>query len=146
MHERKRNGCAIWFDVRAPALAGTSDRVLLLSGSLHSVLTAIFLILEKISRDGANAAANGHKRPGGGGGRRSEDQVRWLVGAHGVVLAVKVRQEGCMPRLPLHPQPPGCETETAGAMRSALCVCWPFGYHRARRRSSWRCRGACAAC
>ncbi len=30
---------------------GTSDRVLLLSGSLHAVLTAIFLILEKISRD-----------------------------------------------------------------------------------------------
>lgn len=30
------------------ARAGTSDRVLLLSGSLHSVLTAIFLILEKV--------------------------------------------------------------------------------------------------
>uniref|UniRef100_A0A7S3QLL1 K Homology domain-containing protein n=1 Tax=Dunaliella tertiolecta TaxID=3047 RepID=A0A7S3QLL1_DUNTE len=30
---------------------GTSDRVLLLSGSLHSVLTAIFMILEKVSRD-----------------------------------------------------------------------------------------------
>ena len=54
--------------------AGTSDRVLLLSGSLHSVLTSIFLILEKISRDGATAAANGTKRVGGGR-RTSEDQV-----------------------------------------------------------------------
>ncbi|KAG2491828.1 hypothetical protein HYH03_009785 [Edaphochlamys debaryana] len=42
---------------------GTSDRVLLLSGSLHAVLTAIFLILEKISRDiNASVAANGAKR------------------------------------------------------------------------------------
>ncbi|KAG2434147.1 hypothetical protein HXX76_007874 [Chlamydomonas incerta] len=42
---------------------GTSDRVLLLSGSLHAVLTAIFLILEKISRDvTAGAGANGAKR------------------------------------------------------------------------------------
>ncbi|PNW72326.1 hypothetical protein CHLRE_16g672750v5 [Chlamydomonas reinhardtii] len=42
---------------------GTSDRVLLLSGSLHAVLTAIFLILEKISRDvSAGAGANGAKR------------------------------------------------------------------------------------
>ena len=32
-------------------IVGTSDRVLLLSGSLHSVLTAIFMILEKVSRD-----------------------------------------------------------------------------------------------
>ncbi|EFJ46104.1 hypothetical protein VOLCADRAFT_121094 [Volvox carteri f. nagariensis] len=42
---------------------GTSDRVLLLSGSLHAVLTAIFLILEKISRDAnASASSNGVKR------------------------------------------------------------------------------------
>lgn len=30
---------------------GTSERVLLLSGSLHSVLTAVYLILEKIAAD-----------------------------------------------------------------------------------------------
>jgi hypothetical protein len=36
--------------------------VLLLSGSLHSVLTAIFLILEKISRDATAAAARGIKK------------------------------------------------------------------------------------
>ncbi|PNH03689.1 Poly(rC)-binding protein 4 [Tetrabaena socialis] len=43
---------------------GTSDRVLLLSGSLHAVLTAIFLILEKISRDlnAASASPNAAKR------------------------------------------------------------------------------------
>lgn len=35
----------------SPRLPGTSDRVLLLSGTLHSVLTGIFLILEKISKD-----------------------------------------------------------------------------------------------
>eukprot|EP00201_Polytomella_parva_P003602 CAMPEP_0175078704 /NCGR_PEP_ID=MMETSP0052_2-20121109/24312_1 /TAXON_ID=51329 ORGANISM="Polytomella parva, Strain SAG 63-3" /NCGR_SAMPLE_ID=MMETSP0052_2 /ASSEMBLY_ACC=CAM_ASM_000194 /LENGTH=377 /DNA_ID=CAMNT_0016348747 /DNA_START=15 /DNA_END=1148 /DNA_ORIENTATION=+ len=42
----------------------TSDRVLLLSGSLHSVLTAIFLILEKISRDSnTKRQASGNENP-----------------------------------------------------------------------------------
>lgn len=55
--------------------AGTSDRVLLLSGSLHAVLTAIFLILEKISRDvSAGAGANGAKR--GVPVKKPEDAVR----------------------------------------------------------------------
>lgn len=53
-------------DVKASCTTGTSDRVLLLSGSLHSVLTAIFLILEKITRDN-----NGTGGPQGRGGRNN---------------------------------------------------------------------------
>ncbi|KAG2447266.1 hypothetical protein HYH02_007596 [Chlamydomonas schloesseri] len=53
---------------------GTSDRVLLLSGSLHAVLTAIFLILEKISRDvSAGAGANGAKRGAAAPVKKPED-------------------------------------------------------------------------
>jgi RNA-binding protein Nova len=47
--------------------------VLLLSGSLHSVLTAIFLILEKVARDtAANKARTGSK---GGAKEDREDEV-----------------------------------------------------------------------
>ena len=52
--------------------AGTSDRVLLLSGSLHSVLTAIFLILEKVARDAAATRA----KTGKGKPEEREDEVR----------------------------------------------------------------------
>ncbi len=58
---------------RACTSTGTSDRVLLLSGSLHSVLTAIFLILEKVARD---AAAGKNKQPGGKDSSEREDEVR----------------------------------------------------------------------
>ncbi len=43
--------------------AGTSDRVILLSGSLHAVLTAVFLMLEKFPIDN------------GRGGKPKEDAV-----------------------------------------------------------------------
>lgn len=62
---------------RAPvpfcASAGTSDRVLLLSGTLHSVLTSIFLILEKVSRDGDLASSNKSARTS----RNSRDEQQF---------------------------------------------------------------------
>ena len=51
---------------RTPA-TGTSERVLLLSGLLHSVLTAVFLMLEKLPRDPSS--------PVGRGGVRISDDV-----------------------------------------------------------------------
>jgi hypothetical protein len=71
--------------LRLPATclrAGTSDRVLLLSGSLHSVLTAIFLILEKIARDAAAgkssgpSSSSGSARPPARDASEREDEVR----------------------------------------------------------------------
>eukprot|EP00877_Chromochloris_zofingiensis_P007544 jgi/Chrzof1/3042/Cz12g09120.t1 len=53
--------------------AGTSERVLLLSGSLHSVLTAVFLMLEKLPRDTVMPIGG---RPGG---KVKEDQVKMAV-------------------------------------------------------------------
>ena len=52
--------------------AGTSDRVLLLAGTLHSVLTAIFMILEKVSRD---AQAGRNRGPAARGGSDHQDEV-----------------------------------------------------------------------
>ncbi len=46
--------------------------MLLLSGSLHSVLTAIFLILEKVARD---TAANKARTGKSNGGEAREDEV-----------------------------------------------------------------------
>lgn len=62
--------CGGLTDAIPPLPTGTSDRVLLLSGSLHSVLTAIFLILEKVARD---TAAN--KARTGKGKEDREDEV-----------------------------------------------------------------------
>jgi RNA-binding protein Nova len=42
-------------------VAGTSERVLLLSGSLHAVLTSVFLMLEKLPKENTS----------GGGARAS---------------------------------------------------------------------------
>mmetsp|Transcript_21751 Transcript_21751/g.47541 ORF Transcript_21751/g.47541 Transcript_21751/m.47541 type:complete len:329 (+) Transcript_21751:113-1099(+) len=59
---QRSSGARIQLSRSGEFFPGTSDRVLLLSGSLHSVLTAIFLILEKVSRD--TGAANGGKGKG----------------------------------------------------------------------------------
>jgi hypothetical protein len=48
---------------------GTSERVLLLSGPLHSVLTAVFLSLEKLPRDPGSPVARGSAGSSGRGGR-----------------------------------------------------------------------------
>ncbi|KAG1677905.1 hypothetical protein FOA52_001323 [Chlamydomonas sp. UWO 241] len=58
---QRSSGARIQLSRTGEFYPGTSDRVLLLSGTLHSVLTSIFLILEKVSRDGGNAA----RRDGG---------------------------------------------------------------------------------
>lgn len=87
---QKSSGARIQLSRSGEFYPGTSDRVLLLSGSLHSVLTAIFLILEKISRDGASAAANGNGRRQTNG-RRSEDQ-----GSSQVKLALSRRLCGLL--------------------------------------------------
>lgn len=60
---QRSSGARIQLSRTGEFFPGTSDRVLLLSGSLHSVLTSIFLILEKISRDGS-AATKAGGRPG----------------------------------------------------------------------------------
>lgn len=49
---QKSSGARIQLSRTGEFFPGTSDRVLLLSGSMHSVLTSICLILEKVSRDG----------------------------------------------------------------------------------------------
>lgn len=49
---QRSSGARIQLSRTGEFYPGTSDRVLLLSGTLHSVLTAIFLILEKVARDG----------------------------------------------------------------------------------------------
>lgn len=116
--------------VGAPLSTGTSDRVLLLSGSLHSVLTAIFLILEKVARD--NAAGKGKPSGGKDDGDR-EDEVSSTLSA----LALSALL-GCTCGV-------GRRREDAAASvgrRLTRHVRW----HARRRRSSWRSRGACAAC
>ncbi|GFH06301.1 uncharacterized protein HaLaN_00908, partial [Haematococcus lacustris] len=52
---QRSSGARIQLSRAGEFYPGTSDRVLLLSGCLHSVLTAIFLILEKVSRDAASS-------------------------------------------------------------------------------------------
>jgi len=52
---------------------GTSDRVLMLSGPLDCVLTALYLVLEKVSQDGRSD--NGGK----GKGAPSEEQVKLVL-------------------------------------------------------------------
>lgn len=60
---QRSSGARIQLSRSGEFFPGTSDRVLLLSGSLHSVLTSIFLILEKVSRDVNAAASKGQSRP-----------------------------------------------------------------------------------
>lgn len=62
--------------------AGTSDRVLLLSGSLHSVLTAIFLILEKISRDANSSPGKALQRRSKPSDPDASDEVSVQVHMH----------------------------------------------------------------
>lgn len=64
---QRSSGARIQLSRTGEFYPGTSDRVLLLSGTLHSVLTATFLILEKVSRDAG--AANGRR-----GSKSREDQ------------------------------------------------------------------------
>lgn len=45
------------------ATTGTSERVLLLSGTLHSVLTSVFLMLEKLPKEPAMAMGRAAAKP-----------------------------------------------------------------------------------
>jgi hypothetical protein len=45
------------------AAAGTSERVLLLSGSLHAVLTSVFLMLEKLPKEPVMAMGRAAQKP-----------------------------------------------------------------------------------
>lgn len=69
---QRSSGARIQLSRTGEFFPGTSDRVLLLSGSLHSVLTAIFLILEKVARDAATSKGG---KPVGKDGER-EDEVK----------------------------------------------------------------------
>lgn len=46
-----------------PPPSGTSERVLLLSGSLHAVLTSIFLMLEKLPKEPVIAMGRAAAKP-----------------------------------------------------------------------------------
>ncbi|GAX79930.1 hypothetical protein CEUSTIGMA_g7370.t1 [Chlamydomonas eustigma] len=59
---QRSSGARIQLSRSGEFFPGTSDRVLLLSGSLHSVLTSIFLILEKISRDSSTSTKSRSSR------------------------------------------------------------------------------------
>lgn len=69
---------------------GTSERVLLLSGTLHSVLTSIFLILEKLAADARVAPSRGRPStagasrngPSASGPKPEENQVHSPTGYH----------------------------------------------------------------
>jgi hypothetical protein len=48
---QKNSGARVQLSRAGEFYPGTSERVLLLSGTLHSVLTGVFLMLEKLPRD-----------------------------------------------------------------------------------------------
>lgn len=52
---------ALWALYGCPA--GTSERVLLLSGTLHSVLTSVFLMLEKLPKEPIMAMGRAAAKP-----------------------------------------------------------------------------------
>lgn len=70
---QRSSGARIQLSRSGEFYPGTSDRVLLLSGSLHSVLTSMFLILEKISRDASSG--NPAKSPPGPRGPKRVDPL-----------------------------------------------------------------------
>lgn len=72
---QKSSGARIQLSRAGEFFPGTSDRVLLLSGSLHSMLTAIFLILEKVARDSAAGKGKPGNSPVKDSGDR-EDEVK----------------------------------------------------------------------
>lgn len=73
---QRSSGARIQLSRAGELFPGTSDRVLLLSGTLQSVLTAIFLILEKVSRDVNKAAINSNSAPKGTRGEVEDSQVK----------------------------------------------------------------------
>lgn len=77
---QKSSGARIQLSRSGEFFPGTSDRVLLLSGSLHSVLTSIFLILEKISRDGSAPSRSSRDLPNEGGSQVKLALSRRLCG------------------------------------------------------------------
>ena len=97
--------------------AGTSDRVLLLSGSLHSVLTAIFLILEKVARDSISTRTKTGRRDD-----REEDEVGRIM-------------QAC-----LHHERQG---RRAGAGYGGL-LCVPTHVLEGGRPAPWQCAHVCA--
>lgn len=74
---QKNSGARVQLSRAGEFYPGTSERVLLLSGSLHSVLTAVFLSLEKLPREPTSPVARGSG--GGGGGRGRDDAVKLAV-------------------------------------------------------------------
>lgn len=128
--------------------AGTSDRVLLLSGSLHSVLTSIFLILEKVSRDGGVASRRD-------GGPVEPGQVRMRASSmrtHGwwyMHACARLRPLCAHPWLRVH----ACMFECMDARSNCPCArmqsnC-PHTHTRPPTRSPWsssRSAAACVAC
>lgn len=69
---QKNSGARVQLSRAGEFYPGTSERVLLLSGSLHSVLTAVFLMLEKLPREPSSPV-------GRGSGRGREDVVKMAV-------------------------------------------------------------------
>ncbi|GBF92113.1 hypothetical protein Rsub_04460 [Raphidocelis subcapitata] len=78
---QKNSGARVQLSRAGEFYPGTSERVLLLSGPLHSVLTAVFLSLEKLPREPTSPLARGGGgglgTPGGSRGR--EDVVKLAV-------------------------------------------------------------------
>ncbi|MEW5301313.1 MAG: hypothetical protein WDW36_004178 [Sanguina aurantia] len=79
---QRSSGARIQLSRTGEFYPGTSDRVLLLSGSLHSVLTAIFLILEKITRDNNGPQGRGGRNTTSNGSEDAEQmpQVKMALG------------------------------------------------------------------
>lgn len=70
---QRSSGARVQLSRTGELFPGTSDRVLLLSGKLHSVLTAIFLILDKVARE---AKPNTNNYVGGTKGDVEDSQVK----------------------------------------------------------------------
>ncbi|KAI8473692.1 MAG: hypothetical protein J3K34DRAFT_173419 [Monoraphidium minutum] len=69
---QKNSGARVQLSRAGEFYPGTSERVLLLSGSLHSVLTGVFLMLEKLPREPGSPMARS-------GGRARDDTVKLAV-------------------------------------------------------------------
>eukprot|EP00798_Chlamydomonas_sp_ICE-L_P005394 gene5394-5616_t len=82
---QRTSGARIQLSRTGELYPGTSDRVLLLSGTLHAVLTAVFLILEKISRDLSKSPVTDGAAPRALKGTRGEvedSQVKLALSRH----------------------------------------------------------------
>jgi hypothetical protein len=107
-HSRTQRAARPAFLEHTPTQPGTSERVLLLSGTLHSVLTSVFLMLEKLPKDPIMAMGRAAAKP-------REDVVRVAINERNTCVGSRVgltkQCVGLQCVLTAHPDsthPPAC--------------------------------------